>query len=188
MARIRGVGKPGDWPGEMDADTRKGFDELFAFVPDAEFTGRHFGYAIPAAQSPWLALHIARLTSYVARDMAWSKRVDLRELALQTLNTHFKCDFSFESHVEMAKAAGVTTEMQAAIPQWRTSPLFDDEQRLVIEYTYATVTGDVPDELFARVAGRYGEKGAIEFTTVVATFSFWAMLINAARPGSIDNP
>jgi alkylhydroperoxidase family enzyme len=188
MARIRGVGKPADWPGEMDAQTRKGFDELFAFVPDTEFTGRHFGYAIPSAQSPWLALHIAKLTTYVVRDMEWPKRVDLRELALQTLNTHFKCDFSFESHVDYAKSAGITAEMQAAIPDWRTSPLFNDEQRLVIEYTYATCVGDAPDALFARVVQAYGEKGAIEFTTVVATFSFWAMLINAARPGSVDNP
>ena len=39
-----------------------------------------------------------------------------------------------------------------------------------------------PDELFARVVERFGEKGAVEFTTVVAFWSFWALFLNATRP------
>jgi len=34
----------------------------------------------------------------------------------------------------------------------------------IIEYTLACVSGDVPEELFARVVAQYGEKGAVEFT------------------------
>jgi alkylhydroperoxidase family enzyme len=52
----------------------------------------------------------------------------------------------------------------------------------VIEYTLAVIAGDVPDELFAKVVARYGEQGALEFTTVAAWWSFWAMILNATRP------
>jgi alkylhydroperoxidase family enzyme len=188
MARFPGVSHPRNWPGEMDAATKQGFDELFAFLPDEEFTGRHFGYAVPTAQNPRLSLHIAKLTSYVVREMAWPKRVDLRELAIQTVNLHFKCGFNYLSHVGYAETSGISAEMQREIPIWRTSDLFDEEQRLVIEFTYATASGDVSDELFQRVRARWGETGAIEFTTVVAMFGFWAMLVNVAAPRTPENP
>jgi hypothetical protein len=60
--------------------------------------------------------------------------------------------------------------------------LFDEEQRLVIEYTLACVAGDVPDELFSMVSRHFGEKGAIEFTVTVGWWSLWAMLLNSTRP------
>jgi alkylhydroperoxidase family enzyme len=188
MARIQGVSHPRNWPGEMDDHTKKGFEELFAFVPDEEFAGRHFGYAVPTAQSPWLSLHIARLTSHVVRDMEWPKRVDLRELAIQTVNLHFKCGFNYRSHIGYAESSGISAEMQAAIPLWNTSDLFDEEQKLVIEFAYATASGDVSDDLFQRVRKRWGERGAIEFTAVVATFAFWAMLVNVAAPRTPEEP
>ena len=69
------------------------------------------------------------------------------------------------------------------MPYWRTASLFDDEQRLVIEYAEAVTSGEVPKALFSRVVERYGDKGAVEFTAAVAWWSFWAMMLNAAgRP------
>jgi alkylhydroperoxidase family enzyme len=81
-----------------------------------------------------------------------------------------------------AAAAGIGVELQNALPFWKSSALFDDKQRLVIEYTNAVVTGHVPGDLFCRVVDQYGEKGTIELTTVVAFWSFWAMFLNATRP------
>jgi alkylhydroperoxidase family enzyme len=81
-----------------------------------------------------------------------------------------------------AQTAGLGADLLAALPSWRTADLFDEEQRLVIEYTEAVVTGDVPAKLFSDIVQQYGEKGAIEFTTLIAFWSAWAMIINAARP------
>ena len=122
------------------------------------------------------------MSDRVIGELGWAQRRDLRELATQTLNLHYKCDFSFQSHLGLAQLAGITLEMQTAIPYWRTSSLFDDEKRLVIEYTLACVSGDVPEELFARTVARFGEKGAVEFTVTVGWWSLWAMLLNATRP------
>jgi alkylhydroperoxidase family enzyme len=182
MARVKCIYKPSDYPGDPDESTRKDLADLFEHLcPGEPKTEPHSGYAL-LAQSPRLALNIARLGDYIVRDMPFSQRRDLRELAVQALNLHYKCDFSFHAHLAYAQVAGVTLEQQAAIPYWRTSNLFNDEQRLIIEYTFAVASGDVPAGLFSRVVAQYGERGAVECTALVAWWAFWAMILNAARP------
>jgi alkylhydroperoxidase family enzyme len=185
MSRITPVYRPGDHPGLPDTQIAGELGELFEYLqpnnPDPQIDRAHAGIAI-AAQNPQLALHLAKLSRFIALELPWCERTDLRELAIQTLNLHFKCDFAFQARWPHAQAAGIRPELQAAIPFFKTTPLFDDEQRLVIEYTRAVISGDVPEALFARVVERYGEKGAVEFTTAVGWWSFWAMLLNAVRP------
>jgi alkylhydroperoxidase family enzyme len=182
MARVKCVYKPADYPGPLDETTRSDLAALFEHLcPGEPKAEPHSGYAL-LAQSPRLALNIAHLGDYIVRDMPWTQRRDLRELAIQALNLHYKCDFSFHAHLTYAQVSGISLEQQAALPYWRTSSLFDDEQRLVIEYSFAVATGDVPGELFSRVVGKYGERGAVEFTAAIAWWAFWAMILNAVRP------
>lgn len=182
MARVTVVNRPGDYPGTPDEATRQDLDELFEQLfpqsADPAFDKYHAGMAI-AAQNPKLALNLARLSGFIAGQLPWCQRKDLRELAIQALNLHYKSDYSFRSRIPNAKTAGIGMELLAALPFWKTSALFDEEQRLVIEYTLAVVSGDVPGELFSRVVDRYGEKGAVEFTSLVAFWAFWAMFLNA---------
>lgn len=185
MARVKGVYKPSDYPGAPDEATKKDlqelFDQMFPGQANPEFDAAHSGWAV-MAHNPRLALHMAKLTTYIARDMTWCLRRDLRELMIQTVNLHFKCESSFRARFPHAAAAGIPPELQAAIPYWRTTNLFNDEQRLVIEYTLAAAAGNVSDELYISAVKVYGERGTIEFTTAVAHWSFWAILLNATRP------
>jgi alkylhydroperoxidase family enzyme len=185
MSRVTAVHKPSDYPGAPDDKTREDlaalFGHMFPGVEDPEIDRAHSGVAI-AALNPGLALHLSKLSGYAALQLGWTQRADLRELAIQTVNLHFESDYSAQSRYRAWEAAGLRLEQLAALPFWKTTPLFDDEQRLVIEYALAVVTGDVPEELFARVVARYGEKGAVECTAVVGIWSMWAMLINATRP------
>ena len=183
MARLKLVLKPSDYPGTPDEGTRKALDELFEHMfpgnPNPEIPGKSGAFGL-VARDPRLALRLIHLSDYILRDMHWtSRRKDLKQLAIQALNLHFNCDFSFQSHIGSAKADGVSVEQQALIPFWRTSNAFNDEQRLVIEYSFAVCAGDVPAELFARVVDKFGEQGALEITVAVAWWSFWAMIINA---------
>jgi 4-carboxymuconolactone decarboxylase len=191
MSRVHAVYKPGDYPGTPDEETRKDLSELFDYLfpgsANPELDKGHAGIAI-AALNPKLALHLAKLSRFIALETSWRERRDLLELAVQTAHLHFNCDFSFEARLPQAQASGLGVERLAAIPYWRTTTLFDEEQRLVVEYTNAVVCGDVPDELFSRVVARFGEKGAVELTTAVAWWSFWAMIINAARPELDSGP
>ncbi len=186
MSRVKHICTPGDYPATADAATKDDLNAFFAELFPGSDTPRidtaHAGFAI-AAQSPRLALHMLRMTRYIALEMPWSKRRDLMELVVQTVNLHFRCESSHEARAANAKASGISAELLAALPYWRTTSLFDDEQRLVIEYAEAVTAGEVPKMLFSRVVERYGEKGAVEFTAAVAWWSFWAMMLNAAgRP------
>jgi alkylhydroperoxidase family enzyme len=181
--RVKPVFKPGDYPGIADEATRSALNELFEQVApgrkDPEISGEHGGFAV-VARNPRLALLLIKLSDYIVREMpATSQRLDRREVAIQTLNMHLKSEYSFQAHIRPAQAAGLTLEQQALLPFWKTANVFNDEQRLVIEYTLGVVTGDVPDELFARLVNQYGEMDAIEFTVGIAWWSFWAMIINA---------
>ena len=185
MARVKAIHKPSDFPGSPDETTQRNlaelFDYLFPKMPDPQIDQSHAGLAI-AAQNPKLALHLAKLSGFIAGELPWCQRRDLRELAIQTLNLHFNSKYSFQARTRIAEAAGVGADLQRALPFWKTSTVFDADQRLVIEYTHAVVTADVPAELFARVVGKFGEKGAIECTALVAFWSFWAMFLNATGP------
>ncbi|MFT4025872.1 MAG: hypothetical protein QM676_03570 [Novosphingobium sp.] len=181
MTRIALVRSPGDHP-SADAAVQAGVAELFATLfpgnPAPEFDQAHTAMAA-LAQSPKLALLAAKFSGAVILESAWGKRANLRELAFQTLGRHFGDELSTTSRRPAAEAAGLTVEQLGALGDWRASSLFDEEQRLVIEYTEAVVTGRVPAELFARMVARYGEQEAVECTAAIGFWSFWAMLVGA---------
>jgi alkylhydroperoxidase family enzyme len=56
------------------------------------------------------------------------------------------------------------------LPEWESSPLFDNVERLVLEYADAmTITGrDVSEELFARVRQNFDDDAIVELTEIVA--------------------
>ena len=188
MSRVTPVFRPSDYPGTPDERTREElaelFDHMFPGAEHPEIDRPHAGIAI-AALNPRLALHLSKLSGFAALELGWSKRADLREIAIQTVNLHYRSDFSARSRHPAWEAVGLRMEQLAALPYWQSTALFDEEQRLVIEYALAVVSGNVPEDLFARVAARFGEKGAVECTAVIGIWSMWAMLLNATQP-SLD--
>ena len=184
MNRITKIYRPEDYPGQPDQATQQELNTLFETLcpgsPDPEIDKNHDGVAI-AAHNPGLALRLAQLSGFMSLQMPWSRRADLRDLTVQTVNTYYKCQYSFDTRKAGAEAAGISTAQQLAIGQWHTSELFDDEQRLVIEYTDAVLKGEVTDELSTRVTAAFGEKGTVEFTALIGLFAAWAMILKATR-------
>jgi 4-carboxymuconolactone decarboxylase len=183
--RVKGMFRPGDFPPAADEVTSGAVTELFGHmfpgVADPEIDENHVGMAI-VAHNPAMALQMAKLSKLIALDTGFCQRADLRELAIQTVNLHYGSDYGFRTRAPIARAVGIGDDLLAALPDWRGSDMFNDEQRLVIAYAQAVVTGDVPADLFAQVVARYGEKGAVELTTLVAFWSAWAMILQAANP------
>ena len=70
----------------------------------------------------------------------------------------------------MGSTLGISDEKLLALLDWESSPLFDETERLVLEYADAiTITDrDVSDELFERVRARFDEDAIVELTEVVA--------------------
>jgi alkylhydroperoxidase family enzyme len=65
---------------------------------------------------------------------------------------------------------GVTDEKIEALADYAASPLYTEDERLVLEYADAmTVTGrDVSDELFARLRAVYDDDALVELTMIIA--------------------
>lgn len=61
-------------------------------------------------------------------------------------------------------------EKLLALPHYEDSPLFDDTERVALEYADAmTITGrDVSDELFARLQRRFSDDEIVELTEIIA--------------------
>jgi 4-carboxymuconolactone decarboxylase len=115
----------------------------------------------------------------MALDLGWSQRTDLRELAILAASLQFKSDYGFRSRLPNARAAGLTDEQLAALPEWQASALFDEEQKLTIAFAESVARGDVPPALFDQAKARWGERGAVECTALIGFWGFWAMFLNA---------
>ena len=70
----------------------------------------------------------------------------------------------------MGSQLGVTDEKILALPQYATSPLYNEQERLALEYADCmTITGrEVSDELFARLRTFYTDDALVELTEVIA--------------------
>ncbi|HZO29511.1 MAG TPA: hypothetical protein VFH48_26345 [Chloroflexota bacterium] len=70
----------------------------------------------------------------------------------------------------MGSALGISEEKLLALLDWESSTLFDDTERLVLEYADSmTTTGrDVSDELFARLRAVFDDDAIVELTEIVA--------------------
>lgn len=185
MSRITLVQTAGEFPADgprPEAELNQLFEHITRWTgePRIPDTGKVFAVV---ARDPQLALLLVKVSDYMTQKLPWTtQRSDLRQLMIQALNYHYRCDYNFQAHIAPAERQGISPAMQAAIPYWRTTNIFDDEQRLVIEFTLAAVTGDVPQELFSRVVAHFGELGATEFTVGVAWWAFWAIICNAILP------
>lgn len=70
--------------------------------------------------------------------------------------------------------SGVKEEKLAAVWEFRTSPLFDERERVALEFAIAAASqpNDVTDELFARMKQHWSEGEIVEITALIAYFGF----------------
>jgi hypothetical protein len=95
----------------------------------------------------------------------------------------FSVDFGYNAilylHIPDAIACGVRLEAIDALRGGREEELSASE-RQIVEYCRAVVAGGVTDGLFAALAERLGERGALEFTVfcgfLMCTFRLWMAL------------
>ncbi len=70
----------------------------------------------------------------------------------------------------MSSELGVSEEKILALPDYATSPLYSEAERVALEYADCmTITGrEVSDELFARLRQFYEEEAVVELTAIIA--------------------
>jgi AhpD family alkylhydroperoxidase len=94
----------------------------------------------------------------------------LRELAVLKAATVVECEFCIDIGSEYARRAGLSEAQLLTLHEAEASGMFDADELLVITYARAmSVTPtEVDDELIAALRERYGDRGILELTHLVA--------------------
>jgi AhpD family alkylhydroperoxidase len=138
----------------------------------AKLTGRHTERMIEPLE---LYAHAPRLLfGYGMFEAATAKlhRVPVRlkvlaELKAAALTT---CEYCVDIGSQIARRAGISDEELLALPRYRESPLFDELDRLVLDYAVAMsrTPVEVDGELRARLRARFDDAQLVELTNAIA--------------------
>lgn len=114
------------------------------------------------------------LRGYAGLEQATAKlgRIDKRTRALAELKaaTVVQCEYCIDMGSAISRRWGLSDEEILALSTYRTSALFSDQDKLVLDYAagMSRTPVVVPDELFARLRAHFDEAQLVELTHVIA--------------------
>ena len=114
------------------------------------------------------------MNGYGKIEQATAKIADLsdrhRHLGELKAATMTHCEYCIDIGSQVARRCGLSDEELLALANYETSPLFDDVDKLVLDYSVAmsNTPVDVPDELFARLRESFSDAQIVELTHVIA--------------------
>jgi alkylhydroperoxidase family enzyme len=105
----------------------------------------------------------------------------LKVLAELKAGALVNCEFCVDIGSSLGRDAGISDEQLLALPHYRDSEMFDDLEKLVIDYATAmsSTPAMVSDELFATLHEHFDERQLVELTNVIALENMRARFNNA---------
>ncbi len=107
----------------------------------------------------------------------------LNELAIIVCARRWAAQFEWFAHRQMALDAGLAPAVADAVARGER-PAFGDDVEAAEVHDFAVqllATGDVDDQVFAAVAGRWGPTGAIDLIAAVGYYTFVSFVLNVDR-------
>jgi len=106
----------------------------------------------------------------------------LRELAILRVGDLAKAGYEFTQHVPIARRVGVTAEQIEALPQWKQSSHFNDQERAVLQFTDEMAEQiRVTDETFARVKAFLSDQEIVELTTTIGYYGMVSRILETLQ-------
>ena len=138
----------------------------------AQITGRETDTMLAPldayARAPRLLFGIAMLEEATAKLHRMPEHLKvLAELKAATLT---QCEYCIDIGSQIAHLAGISEEQLLALPLYRDSDLFDEDEKLVLDYAVgmSSTPVSVSDALFDEVRARFDELQIVELTNIVA--------------------
>ncbi len=156
------------------SDARAGLMARAAF----RYSRREYGTVVEPARV--FAHHPGILSGYSALEYATSRadRVPhrLKVLAATKAAALAGCEFCMDIGSMISGKAGVSEEQLRALPQYSTSDLFSDDEKLVLDLAVGMTRTpvDVPDELLERLCARFDEAQLVELVNEIAVENYRA--------------
>jgi alkylhydroperoxidase family enzyme len=141
------------------------------------YTKRRFGQMVEpaAAASHHSGVLIAMGSLETAVQLGW-KKLDptLRWLAIQATGTKIGCSWCIDYGYFEGMNEGIDPAKVRAVANWRTSNLFDERERVVLEYAEAATgcPAEVSEELAARIRAHLSDPEFVELAAWVALENF----------------
>ncbi|HZQ99592.1 MAG TPA: carboxymuconolactone decarboxylase family protein [Chloroflexota bacterium] len=171
MARIPGVSP--QQVGPEVADTLRSAREMMAQLAGRP-TERGAEPVELLAHAPELLRGI--LAHQQAAAEAHRVPTQLKHLAELKAAALTNCEYCIDLNSQMSRRAGLSDEVLLALPFYKTSPLFTEREKLVLDYAVAATRTpvEVPDELFARLREHFDEAQIVELTHAIALENLYA--------------
>jgi alkylhydroperoxidase family enzyme len=108
----------------------------------------------------------------------------LRELALMTVGRLTHAEYEFTHHWNLARQVGVSREQLEHLDEFETSPLFNEQERIVMRYALeATMNVAVGDATFEALRKSLGTRRLME---VVQNVAFYNMVVRILVPLQVE--
>ncbi len=100
------------------------------------------------------------------------------------------CQYCRAHTAVSASRHGIDEEKIEALPHYHTSPLFDDRERVALDFAMAaaSVPNGVTDELYARLAEHWSEPEIVELLGVVCMFGVFNRWNDSMATALEDEP
>jgi AhpD family alkylhydroperoxidase len=94
----------------------------------------------------------------------------IRYLAELKAATMTACEYCMDLGSQIARQSGLSDEKLLALPNYRTSEAFTEQEKVVLDYAVGMcrTPAEVSDELFAALRGYFSDAQIIELTHVIA--------------------
>ncbi len=142
--------------------------------------GKHLDAALTWAHSPKLFMGVAHLYGALDRHRSPIEPV-LRSLLTVRISQINHCPFCVDINSRTLLQRGLAEEKLLALPDWRSSDLFSERERVALDYAEAVTITDrgVNDEIFALVRQHFSPDAVVELTALIA-FQNMSSKFNAA--------
>src|SRR3989441_13088650 len=120
------------------------------------------------AHAPGLLRAIAGLEQATTEMNRLDERLNV--LAQLKAATMTSCEYCIDLGSQIARRSGLSNEQLVALPAYRTSPLFSDVEKLVLDYAVgmSRTPVDVPDGLVAKLRQHLDDGQLVELTHGIA--------------------
>jgi len=126
--------------------------------------------------------------SQAASTMAFAIRFDsvvprrLIELTIMRTAQIVGADYEINQHIPLFKMCSYSDAQLAALPEWKTSTLFDEKERALLGYVEQMAHGgNVDDPTFAELQKYFSPKEIVELTYTVGNYYANVLLTKALR-------
>lgn len=116
-----------------------------------------------------------------------SKLLELIKLRISQLNS---CAYCIDMHFKEAVNMGENIQRLYSLTAWKECPCYSENEQAVLYFIESIYQGNIPPDIFNKVAGLYSEHELSIITLAVANINSWNILNKTfgTTPGSYNLP